>query len=132
MKLHKKSNIFFHGPSRKGLSSVCSHVSCFADFVYPIQALSYYYQATQDSRAAEIACCCAEHMCELQGDSGQWWWHFDNRTGRVLERYPDPDWIIKLDRDWKGKPSADVWVIPPAIGGGASPCVGVFQRIMRF
>jgi hypothetical protein len=85
---NKKSNTFFHGPSRKGLSSVCSHVSCFADFVYPIQALSYYYQATQDSRAAEIACCCAEHMCELQGDDGEWWWHFDNRTGRVLERFP--------------------------------------------
>jgi hypothetical protein len=59
----------------------------------------------------------------------------DDETGqmyRVLERYPQTDWIIKLDRDWEGKPSADVWVIPPAIGGGASPCVGVFQRIMRF
>jgi len=85
---NKKSNIFFHGPSRKGLSSICSHVSCFADFVYPIQALSYYYQAVQDSQAAEIACCCAEKMCELQGEDGQWWWHFDNRQGNVLERFP--------------------------------------------
>lgn len=27
-------------------------------------------------------------MCELQGPAGQWWWHFDVRTGDVLERYP--------------------------------------------
>ncbi len=85
---NKQSNIFLHGPSRKGMSSFFSHVSCFADFVYPIQALSHYYQKTSDSRAAEIACCCAEYMCELQGSDGQWWWHYDNRTGRVLERFP--------------------------------------------
>jgi len=85
---NKQSKTFLHGPSRKGLSSLFSHVSCFADFVYPIQALSHYYQATSDSRAAEIACSCAEHICKLQADDGQWWWHYDNRTGKVLEGYP--------------------------------------------
>jgi hypothetical protein len=85
---NRKTAIFPHGPIRKGLSALCSHVSCFADFVYPIQALSYYYQATKEKRAAEIACQCAGRMCELQGSDGQWWWHFDFRTGRVLERYP--------------------------------------------
>lgn len=83
-----KTAVFPHGPIRKGLSAFCTHVSCFADFVYPIQALSYYYLATKDERAAEIACRCAERMCELQGPDGQWWWHFDVRTGRTLERYP--------------------------------------------
>ncbi|MFC1793344.1 hypothetical protein ACFL3Q_07135 [Planctomycetota bacterium] len=83
-----KTAIFPHGPIRKGLSALCAHVSCFADFVYPIQALSYYYQVTKEKRAAEIACRCAEHMCELQGLDGQWWWHFDVRTGRTLEHYP--------------------------------------------
>ena len=83
-----KTAIFAHGPIRKGLKALCNHVSCFADFVYPIQALSYYYLATEDKRAAEIACLCAEHMCGLQGADGQWWWHFDSRTGRPLEYYP--------------------------------------------
>jgi hypothetical protein len=82
------SGLFPHGPKRKGLSAICTHVSCFADFVYPIQALSYYYQVKKDRRAADIACHCAEHMCGLQGPDGQWWWHFDFRTGRILERYP--------------------------------------------
>ena len=83
-----KTAIFSRGPGRKGIKALCNHVSCFADFVYPIQALAYYYQASKDSRAADIACRCAENMCELQGDDGQWWWHFDSRTGRVLEHYP--------------------------------------------
>ena len=91
-----KSAIFSHGSVRKisdksikkYLSLLFRHVSCFADFVYPIQALSYYYKLTRDSRAAEIVFHCSEQMCKLQGDEGQWWWHFDNRTGRVLERFP--------------------------------------------
>jgi hypothetical protein len=83
-----RTAIFPHAPKRKGLSSLRSHVSCFADFVYPIQALSFYYQATGDSRAAEIACACAEKMCKLQGPQGQWWWHYDVRTGRIVEQYP--------------------------------------------
>jgi len=83
-----ESGLFPHGPARKGLAALGAHVSNFADFVYPIQALSYYHQATGNTRAAEIACGCAERMCQLQGPGGQWWWHFDMRTGRVVERYP--------------------------------------------
>ena len=83
-----ESGLFPHSPSRKSLSLLRDHVCCFADLVYPIQALSYYYLATGDSRAAGIACSCAERMCQLQGLQGQWWWHFDVRTGCVLERFP--------------------------------------------
>ncbi len=82
------SGLFPHSPFTKSLPSFRAHVSCFADFVYPVQALSYYHQVTGDSRAAEIACRCAETMCALQGPAGQWWWHFDIRTGRVVEGYP--------------------------------------------
>lgn len=83
-----ESGLFPHGPARKGMAALGAHVSNFADFVYPIQALSYYYKASGDTKAAEVACCCAERMCKLQGEDGQWWWHFDVRTGRVVERYP--------------------------------------------
>jgi hypothetical protein len=27
-------------------------------------------------------------MCERQGTAGQWWWHYDARTGSVLDGYP--------------------------------------------
>lgn len=84
----EESGIFAHGPARKGLAALGSHVSCFADFVYLIQALSRYHQLTGNARAGGIACRCAQRMCELQGPDGQWWWHYDVRTGRVVERYP--------------------------------------------
>jgi hypothetical protein len=85
---NSQSAIFPHTPTRQGLSSLRSHVSCFADFVYPIQALSNYYKKTADSNAVEIADRCAECMCKLQGPQGQWWWHYDVRTGRIVEHYP--------------------------------------------
>lgn len=82
------SNLFPSGRVRGGRIKLAGHVSCFADFVYPVQALSRYCLATGDDRAGEIAGRCADHMCGLQGPRGQWWWHFDVRTGRVIERYP--------------------------------------------
>jgi len=80
--------LFPHWPAGARGLSFRSHVSCFADLVYPIQALSRYYRATRCSEALEAARACARRMCELQGLDGQWWWHYDVRTGRVIERYP--------------------------------------------
>ena len=71
-----------------GPSGVRAHVSCFADIIYPIQALSRYAAATRHQMALDVASACAAHLCSLQGEAGQWWWHYDFRTGRVLERYP--------------------------------------------
>ncbi|MCH8302032.1 MAG: hypothetical protein IH912_04705, partial [Proteobacteria bacterium] len=65
-----------------------AHVSCFADQVYPIQALARYHLAVHDDRALEIANSCAAQICRLQGDGGQWWWHYDARNGSVIEGYP--------------------------------------------
>jgi hypothetical protein len=85
---HADSGIFRHGSAQSRIRGLRAHVSCFADFVYPIHALSCYYLAMKDTRAVEVAARCAERMCELQGPQGQWWWHFDVRTGRVIEHYP--------------------------------------------
>ena len=48
-----------------------SHVSCFADMVYPIQALTSYYKVSGDKRALDSAIRCAGRICELQGPDGQ-------------------------------------------------------------
>jgi hypothetical protein len=82
------SGLFPHYPPGACLSRFRSHVCCYADLVYPIQALSYFYRATGDERAIRMARQCADRMCELQGTQGQWWWHYDIRTGQVLERFP--------------------------------------------
>jgi hypothetical protein len=65
-----------------------SHVACFADMVYPVLALAQHGASTGDASSTGCAASAAAAMCRLQGGQGQWWWHFDYRTGRVLERYP--------------------------------------------
>ena len=65
-----------------------AHVACFADQVYPIQALSRFHHAYGDPESLSFADRCGARICELQGDGGQWWWHYDTRTGRVVEGYP--------------------------------------------
>jgi len=66
----------------------------------------------------------------------------DDETGqiyRVLERYVDDtvtpgvdeSRVVLLDRDWEGLASS-VWVTPPAVDGGRYPCIGVYQKIIRF
>ena len=84
----ERSALFSHLPEGAKSSFLRKHVACFADLVYPIQALSGYHEATGDEPAATAAKGCANRMCELQGPQGQWWWHFDVRTGRVIEKYP--------------------------------------------
>jgi hypothetical protein len=60
----------------------------FADQIYPTYALAKFSQAYELPKAAEPALACAQTLCELQGPAGQWWWHYDAPTGKVLGRYP--------------------------------------------
>ena len=64
------------------------HVGSFADQVYPIQALARAYRVSGDPVALDAAEATAQRLCELQGPAGQWWWHYDMRTGDVVERFP--------------------------------------------
>lgn len=82
------SGVFPHALPRETLGRVRSHVACFADQVYPIQALARYWRATGDRRALEAANRCAAVIVDRQGSAGQWWWHYDVRTGAVVEGYP--------------------------------------------
>jgi len=80
--------LFPHHVGEDAETSQRSHVSCFADLVYPTLALAQFGSATGDAESIRSTARCAETMCRLQGPAGQWWWHFDYRTGRVLEGYP--------------------------------------------
>ena len=85
---NERSGLFPHRPAGAASGGLRRHVTCFADFVYPTQALSHYYRASGSEAALRAARLCAETACRLQGPRGQWWWHFDCRTGRVVERFP--------------------------------------------
>ncbi|MGZ8463084.1 MAG: hypothetical protein ACXWWT_09600, partial [Candidatus Deferrimicrobiaceae bacterium] len=82
-----RSGVFPHQIGENG-AGARSHVSCFADMVYPIHALSLYHGLSGDRAALDAAGKCAMRICGEQGPAGQWWWHYDLRTGKVVEPYP--------------------------------------------
>lgn len=79
---------FPHALPRTSLGRHRAHVGCFADQVYPIQALARHHAATGDPASLASAQRCADRIVHLQGPAGQWWWHYDVRTGDVVEGYP--------------------------------------------
>ncbi len=83
-----QSELFPHWPHNADTPWLRAHVTCFADWVYPVQALSHYHHATGNAEAIDTARRAARRMRGLQGPDGQWWWHYDVRTGRVVEGYP--------------------------------------------
>mgnify|MGYP005806331323 CR=1 FL=1 len=82
------SGLFPHMLPESANGRMRSHIACFADQTYPIQAFSRLHAASGDAVDLSIAEACADRICKLQGPDGQWWWHYDTRDGRVAEGYP--------------------------------------------
>ncbi len=81
--------VFSHLAEKSGWTGLMrGRIGSFADQVYPIYALSKFSQSFDVPKAAERALDCALTLCELQGPLGEWWWHYDASTGKVLGRYP--------------------------------------------
>ncbi|MFC6878541.1 MULTISPECIES: hypothetical protein [Actinomadura] len=79
------SGLFSHQVGGTGLvPRYRAHVGCFADQVYPIQALA----RAGDQEAVAAADAAARRIVAAQGSGGQWWWHYDARTGGVVEEFP--------------------------------------------
>lgn len=88
--LHSQSNngLFGHVLTAKAAGFARGHIGCFADQVYPIQALARLAYMDNDRVALRASEACAARIAALQGDAGQWWWHYDTRDGSVVEGYP--------------------------------------------
>lgn len=71
-----------------GGTGLRGHIGSFADQVYPVQALSRLAARTGEDRYLAAANATAARLVRLQGPAGQWWWHYDVRTGGVVEGYP--------------------------------------------
>jgi hypothetical protein len=81
--------IFGHMARRSSLAGLLrGRVGSFADQVYPIYAMAHFARAFKTKEAYQNALRCASAICSLQGPLGQWWWHYDSVTGRVVEHYP--------------------------------------------
>jgi hypothetical protein len=72
-----------------------SRLGTFSDQIYSIYALSKFALAFQIEEPLGSALECANSVCALQGEMGQWWYRYDKRTGRVVNRYP----VISLHQD---------------------------------
>jgi hypothetical protein len=82
------TGVFPHMLPAAAQSMIRRHVGCFADQVYPIQALSRWFVVSQDRTALAAASRCAQVLVDRQGPDGQWWWHYDVRDGSVVEGFP--------------------------------------------
>jgi len=67
---------------------VCNRFGTFSDQIYAIYALSTFAKAFQVEEPLSPALSCANSMRALQGEMGEWWFLYDKRTGRVVNRYP--------------------------------------------
>ena len=74
--------------STGGRAKLRGWLGSFADQVYPILALTRFNEAFKQPKALERALACGLGICRAQGPLGQWWWHYDSRTGAVASMYP--------------------------------------------
>jgi hypothetical protein len=63
-------------------------IGTFADQVYPTIAFARLSQALDEQPARQMAQRTAQKMCELQAPLGEWCWHYDSKSGKVVSRYP--------------------------------------------
>jgi hypothetical protein len=83
------SGVYGHlSRSRSWAGFVRGRIGTFADQVYPTIAFARLSQALEDDQARQMALRTAERMCELQAPLGEWCWHYDSVSGRVVSRYP--------------------------------------------
>jgi hypothetical protein len=60
----------------------------FDNQVYGIHGSADYHRAFGDRDALGIAQRCVDQILHAQGPLGQWAWHYNVRTGAVVDRYP--------------------------------------------
>lgn len=83
-----RHGLFGHQGEYGMVGMLRGRIGTFADQVYPIYALVQFSQAFDEPAALRQAIDCGDAICRLQGPEGQWWWHYDSRSGRVVSRYP--------------------------------------------
>ena len=88
LKAQGPSGLFPHHLPARASGRLRAHIGCFADQVYATQGLARLSLVSGDAAALAAAEASAAAICRLQGPEGQWWWHYDTRTGTVVEGYP--------------------------------------------
>jgi hypothetical protein len=93
-----QTGLFRHTATKVGHLDLRSHIGNFADQIYSVFALSSFYEVFGDRQALAYATQCADCLCSLQGDLGQWWWHYHSSRGIVGSPYP----VFSVHQDGMG------------------------------
>ncbi|MCB0748945.1 MAG: hypothetical protein KDC90_15910, partial [Ignavibacteriae bacterium] len=80
--------IFQHEDTNNLEGKIRANIGSFADQVYSIYALSLYSQQYHNEEALLITTECANKICELQSENGEWQWQYDSQTGKVVSYFP--------------------------------------------
>ena len=83
-----EQGLFPHTLPARASGRLRAHVGSFADQVYPLQSFARLAAVQHSPEPLSAANRTATTLCDLQGTAGQWWWHYDARTGAVVEKYP--------------------------------------------
>lgn len=84
-----EGGIFGHAAFPKLLQQAFyKRLGTFADQIHAIYALTIFAQAFQIEEPLASALACANSVCALQGEMGQWWFLYDKHTCRIVNRYP--------------------------------------------
>lgn len=84
-----ESGIFGHAALPGFLRrTFCKRFGTFSDQIYSIYALVTFARAFQIEEPLQSALNCGNAIRMLQGELGQWWFLYDKRTCRVVNRYP--------------------------------------------
>ena len=62
-------------------------IANFADQIYSVQAFAFHALLTGSERSRKTAGDLAGQMVAMQGELGQWWWHYDARRGGSPQPY---------------------------------------------
>jgi hypothetical protein len=76
------------GTPRSIREFLANRFGTFADQIHALYALTRFSQAFEIEEPLEPALNCANSLCALQGELGQWWFLYDKRRGSVANRYP--------------------------------------------
>jgi hypothetical protein len=84
-----ENGIFGHMAFPRSVREILSkRFGTFADQTFAVYALTTFAQAFEIEEPLEFALNCANTICALQGEMGQWWFLYDKRRGCVVKRYP--------------------------------------------
>jgi hypothetical protein len=84
-----ESGVFGHYTCKGFLrQTICCRFGTFSDQIHSIYALTAFARAFHIEEPLGSALGCANSMCALQGEMGQWWFLYDKQACRVVNRYP--------------------------------------------